>query len=627
MGVFRQFPYSNFHEMNMDEMIKIIKNMLEEWAQYYAEWNAWMKEMNDDWSNYQEVMNKAWQNMQDFVNNYFDNLDVQNEINNKLSSMATTGELGAIIAPYIPSYVTEWLTAHITQPEGVVIDTSLTVAGACADAKASGDNIAYLKNGVNLFASLFGYNIEQCLWTTGYIDDSNKVVLSDNFRHTTALVDVSTRKYLYINTTIPYTTLFISGYDESETYIANMDLTGSNPHRIPDNIKKITINLYFGSAVSIDTLNHSSILTSTQPRTVLPIEIINTNAELEITNRTKYNYYDLLKYTALESGRFDTNGNKVPTDSQCRTVDKICLPVGTIIDVVATGDISPHKAVIHQYDIDGTYINTTDIDTFDTYDKATFTTTYPYINIAFYTASKTVDEAYTLFNFIVKKPEPTLNGKALTILGDSLSSYNGFSDTDTAYYPKPGLGLDSVSEMYWAIVMNVLNLSLDTVNAYGGSRVTSPDINCISSDERLENLGTPDIILFAAGTNDIYANSPTGVWSGDDLDTLVTTSFIPAYTKCIKYMQTKFPNATIIAISPCFITANAESRLYCTIENLERITEAEKLVCDYTGVKFIDCRKLGMNLSNIANYTVEQLHWNFKFHRLVANEIIKVLTD
>ena len=141
MGVFRQFPYSNFHEMNMDEMIKIIKNMLEEWAQYHAEWDAWMTEINDDWSNYQEVMNEAWQNMQDFINNYFDNLDVQNEINNKITSMVNSGEFANIVEPFIPPRVTAWLSEHITQPVGVVIDTSLSVAGACADAKATGDAI------------------------------------------------------------------------------------------------------------------------------------------------------------------------------------------------------------------------------------------------------------------------------------------------------------------------------------------------------------------------------------------------------------------------------------------------------------------------------------------------------
>lgn len=169
MGVYRHFPYSNFHEMNMDEIIKIVKNMLEEWAQYHAEWDAWMTKINDDWSNYQEVMNEAWQNMQDFINNYFDNLDVQNEINNKITSMVKSGEFANIVAPYIPPQVTAWLAEHITQPVGVVIDTSLSVSGACADAKATGDAITELKDAATsgFIENRFPVWLE---WTTGDLD-------------------------------------------------------------------------------------------------------------------------------------------------------------------------------------------------------------------------------------------------------------------------------------------------------------------------------------------------------------------------------------------------------------------------------------------------------------------------
>ena len=178
MGVFRNFPYSNFHEMNMDEIIKIVKNMLEEWAQYYAEWDAWKNQLNDDWSNYQEVMNEAWQNMQDFINNYFDNLDVQNEINNKITDMVNSGEFVSIIAPYISPQVTEWLAEHITQPSGVVIDTSLTVSGACADAKATGDAIFILSktSEINFTNGKYYQNI-----TSEQIDLSDPVTSSTGY--------------------------------------------------------------------------------------------------------------------------------------------------------------------------------------------------------------------------------------------------------------------------------------------------------------------------------------------------------------------------------------------------------------------------------------------------------------
>ena len=43
---------------------------------------------------------KAIQDLYDFVNHYFDNLDVQEEINNKLDEMADSGELAEIIAQY-----------------------------------------------------------------------------------------------------------------------------------------------------------------------------------------------------------------------------------------------------------------------------------------------------------------------------------------------------------------------------------------------------------------------------------------------------------------------------------------------------------------------------------------------
>ena len=56
-----------------------------------------VKEMFDA----QDNLVKNYKALYNFVNNYFSNLDVQEEINNKIKNMANTGELTTLILPYI----------------------------------------------------------------------------------------------------------------------------------------------------------------------------------------------------------------------------------------------------------------------------------------------------------------------------------------------------------------------------------------------------------------------------------------------------------------------------------------------------------------------------------------------
>ena len=48
-----------------------------------------------------EEVQKKMVELKDYVDNYFENLDIQTEINNKLDEMADSGELAQIIAQYL----------------------------------------------------------------------------------------------------------------------------------------------------------------------------------------------------------------------------------------------------------------------------------------------------------------------------------------------------------------------------------------------------------------------------------------------------------------------------------------------------------------------------------------------
>ena len=103
--------------------------------------------MNTDidtlYTNFQEFQEGTFQIYNElvaYVNSYFDNLDVQEQINNKLDEMVTSGELVTILQPSIADEVSTWLSEHIT-PTTPTIDNTLTVSGAGADAQTVGNII------------------------------------------------------------------------------------------------------------------------------------------------------------------------------------------------------------------------------------------------------------------------------------------------------------------------------------------------------------------------------------------------------------------------------------------------------------------------------------------------------
>lgn len=145
MGIFRQFPYSNFHDMNMDQIIKIMREMQDEWAATKEEWASY----------------------KDFIDNYFANLDVSEEVLQALRTMAADGSLNTVIDPTIVAATTAWLLENITQPTDPVVDKSLTISGAAADAEVAGINIGSIRIGIVNNASVVPETPFNPVWEMG----------------------------------------------------------------------------------------------------------------------------------------------------------------------------------------------------------------------------------------------------------------------------------------------------------------------------------------------------------------------------------------------------------------------------------------------------------------------------
>lgn len=75
-------PYSNFHELNQDWLLNEFNKVLEQW-----------KAMQKNFDSLQDAFN----DLKSYVQDYFKNLDVQDEINNKLDQMNEDGTLNILL--------------------------------------------------------------------------------------------------------------------------------------------------------------------------------------------------------------------------------------------------------------------------------------------------------------------------------------------------------------------------------------------------------------------------------------------------------------------------------------------------------------------------------------------------
>ena len=88
MAIFENFTYTNLHELNLDWIIEQVKK-----------WSDEVKELDIKFDN----LDQAFVDLETYIDNYFTDLDVQEEINNKLDEMLENGQLEIIISQFLQS--------------------------------------------------------------------------------------------------------------------------------------------------------------------------------------------------------------------------------------------------------------------------------------------------------------------------------------------------------------------------------------------------------------------------------------------------------------------------------------------------------------------------------------------
>lgn len=185
---FYQFPGTDFHDLNLDWLLQQMKNCLAEWATTKTQWEA----LAADTEAFKTTIEAEWDELRTFVTNYFRDLDVSEEISDKIDQMAQDGTLLAIIESTVESKAATatatWLAAHIVQEHGYVIDDTLTVPNAAADSAAVGNAVDDIKNtmlesgaGIKFEFPVVAFKGMSKYTTTTTDDDTHSLITSMNF--------------------------------------------------------------------------------------------------------------------------------------------------------------------------------------------------------------------------------------------------------------------------------------------------------------------------------------------------------------------------------------------------------------------------------------------------------------
>lgn len=90
MAYNHEYPYVDMDTYNDDWLLNKMKELIAEWAQMQQSF---------------ATLQAAFDSLKAYVDNYFANLDVQQEVNNKLDEMYQNGQLGELIGTYVKPYV------------------------------------------------------------------------------------------------------------------------------------------------------------------------------------------------------------------------------------------------------------------------------------------------------------------------------------------------------------------------------------------------------------------------------------------------------------------------------------------------------------------------------------------
>ena len=473
--------------------------------------------------------------------------------------------------------VSDYLDEHLTNPTNPPLDTSLTIANAAADSKATGDKLSELKEGLqhlnprhmsgavvgrNLFNK---YNITRgfCVnATNGEFTSSSSYAISD-------YIPVKPSTYYEGNATTHY-----AWYDADKEYISgknNVRLSETSPSNAAFLVHDVSISNIDKFMIARDVHGVARDFTPFYVQYPWHIPELNLNA----FDFYKWGAYFVNMFNADEAidGQYveSTNGDFSSSTSYFRSG---FIPV----EPNTTYKVShPNRYAV--YDSDYVYLEGANLSgtsgEFTTpntarfvvvcYNSLTAKSSYILAKLSEYPSGY---ESYGIVVPWLKQetsainiPKSKYDGKKLVCFGDSITNMGyinainsdtgieainvglssgryAYSDDSNQYVNAFAFHniCDSISTNNWTIP--------DSINGVSGYETQYAHIQAIKAID----FSSVDFVSIAYGTNDFSSATPLDNASNP----LDTETFKGAIRYCLKTLTEKYPHLKIVGVTPCY---------------------------------------------------------------------------
>lgn len=218
----------------------------------------------------------------------------------------------------------------------------------------------------------------------------------------------------------------------------------------------------------------------------------------------------------------------------------------------------------------------------------------------------------------------TWEGRSLSILGDSISTYSGYIPEGFAVmYPHDG-DVTDVSQMWWMRLLEDTGMELCSNDSSSGTTCAgdslyndNPAYGC--TDLRISMLvgkqgKMPDVIIVYLGTNDLLVSNELGDNDGTKVvEEGEVWNFSDAYTLILDKLASDYPAAQVYCCTLAPIGDWGTDQPFVTLTNrlgltYEDYSERIRVIADNKGIPVMDLTDCGIEIDNLHEMTIDGVH-------------------